>query len=245
MRTLFSVTGKHDQFDIATQERHHGAVKLFSPVLAMFSLEQTDGEDAGITLSSGDLAAFFTEHKRSIQEQKDAVAAMCPTGTEGSVITAVAAGIYATFQHIDELVADHAGSVGAIESILRAQLISAIGKEVQPSDFAEYMDFHNRKLFVAEHAPERFCYAIRRQDRFPDGTLAIESTGSAANQPLLTSAVHSKATKPMRFALSAASEVKFMGDRHVHAAISTRFPGSKRRTSNWWLGRGNSLHLCC
>ena len=72
MRTLFSVTGKHDQFDIATQERHHGAVKLFSLVLAMFSLEQTDGEDAGITLSSGDLAAFFTEHKRSMQEQKNA-----------------------------------------------------------------------------------------------------------------------------------------------------------------------------
>ena len=45
-----------------------------------------------------------------------------------------------------------------------AQLIAAIGKEVMPADFAEYMRFHNRKLFVDAYAPVPFCFAVRRSD---------------------------------------------------------------------------------
>ena len=97
--------------------------------------------------------------------------------------------------------------------MVRAQLIAAIGKEVQPKDFAEYMDFHNRKLFKAEHAPERFCYAIRREGRYPDGTVSIEQAGGDS-MPLLTSVVKQQAVRPMKIALNAATEVSFMGDRY-------------------------------
>ena len=34
--------------------------------------------------------------------------------------------------------------------MLRKQLIAAIGKEVTPADFAQYMRFHGRKLTNAE-----------------------------------------------------------------------------------------------
>jgi hypothetical protein len=37
--------------------------------------------------------------------------------------------------------------VNYIETMLRDQLISAIGKVVQPSHFAEYMNYHHRNLF--------------------------------------------------------------------------------------------------
>lgn len=43
----------------------------------------------------------------------------------------------------------YAESVGYIEDMLRKQLIAAIGKEVQPRDFSDYLRFHNRKLFRA------------------------------------------------------------------------------------------------
>jgi hypothetical protein len=223
-RTLFGVVEReHNQIQSGSTGSNQA---IFSPVVAMFSLESAEGEDVGVTLSSGDLATFFAEHNRSILEQKEVIAALCPAGTTaGSIITPVAAGIFALFNHIGHLTFDHECSVGVLETMLRTQLISAIGKEVQPSDFAEYMDFHNRKLFAAEHAPQRFCYAIRRPERYPDGTLSIETTGSGTNQPLLTSVVHTKATRPMKFALSAAAEVKFMGDRYIHAAIMHSFSG--------------------
>ena len=40
-----------------------------------------------------------------------------------------------------------ADGVSYIEDMLRKQLIAAIGKEVQPKDFSDYLRFHNRKLF--------------------------------------------------------------------------------------------------
>ncbi len=47
------------------------------------------------------------------------------------------------------------------------------GKEVGPVDFSNYLRFHNRKLFKAAYAPRPFCYAIRRPDHYPEGTLSI------------------------------------------------------------------------
>ena len=38
-------------------------------------------------------------------------------------------------------------SIDYIEHMLREQLIAAIGKQVTPDDFGEYMKFHNSKLF--------------------------------------------------------------------------------------------------
>merc|ERR1719456_1570198 len=62
-----------------------------------------------------------------------------------------------------------------IEGMLRKQLIAAIGKEVMPADFAEYMQFHNRKLFADIYAPVPFCFAVRRSEKHsPEGTLSIE-----------------------------------------------------------------------
>ncbi len=43
-----------------------------------------------------------------------------------------------------------------LEELLRKQIVAAIGKEVSPVDFAEYMDFHNRRLFRAGFQPRPF-----------------------------------------------------------------------------------------
>lgn len=205
---------------------------IFSPILTMFSLEEPAAAATaaaaaaaapanGVTLSGGDLSSFLSEHQRSMKEHVEIAVGASPAS---AVISPVSVGIFALFVHVAELCADYTSAVGAIEALLRAQLIAAIGKEVQPKDFAEYMDYHNRKLFKDEHAPERFCYAIRREGRYPDGTVSIEQAGGD-NMPLLTSVVKQKAVRPMKIALNAATEVSFMGDRYVHAAIMQSFSG--------------------
>ena len=63
--------------------------------------------------------------------------------------------------------------------MLRQQLIAAIGKIVTPSDFGEYMVYHNRRLFADAYAPRPFSYDVRRTTgHSPEGTLSIESSAS-------------------------------------------------------------------
>ena len=124
--------------------------------------------------------------------------------------------------------------------MLRKQLIAAIGKEVQPTDFTNYLRFHNRKLYRSlssyllisielvidcrlgpEYQPRPFCYAVRRPAHVPEGTLSIEmqlDDGLLAD-PIYTSVCYAPAVKPMKFALSAASEVTFGGDRYVRSLL--------------------------
>ncbi len=78
-----------------------------------------------------------------------------------------------------------------------------------PVDFSNYLRFHNRKLFKAAYAPRPFCYAIRRPDHYPEGTLSIEAQmadGSLAD-PIHTTVCYSAAARPMRFAIDAATDV--------------------------------------
>lgn len=58
--------------------------------------------------------------------------------------------------------------------MLYKQLLAAIGKEVTPVDFANYMVFHNRKLFKPEYEPRPFSYAIRLPEHYPEGTIGID-----------------------------------------------------------------------
>ena len=132
-------------------------------------------------------------------------------------------------------------------SMLQKQLFAAIGKHIQPKDFAEYMSFHHKKLFHSRFAPAPFCYAIRRPDHYPDGTLAIED-GSGEPVSTITRRVdgcHDGADggdggsdgggemsaaaapqTPMSFAINAATRVHFTGERYLHALLATTFAGS-------------------
>lgn len=62
--------------------------------------------------------------------------------------------------------------------MLYTQIVTAIGKEVTPIDFTNYMEFHNRKFFKSKYAPTLFSHAIRRPEHYPEGMSAAMS-GSA------------------------------------------------------------------
>jgi hypothetical protein len=121
-----------------------------------------------------------------------------------------------------------AEGVDHIEAMLRKQLIAAIGKEVTPVDFNNYMHFHNMKLFKAQYQPKLFAYAIRRPDHYPEGLVTIESQqadGTLA-QPIQTIVASSPARRPMYFSLDASTRVAFMGQRAIHGFIMHQFSGN-------------------
>jgi hypothetical protein len=59
--------------------------------------------------------------------------------------------------------------------MLYEQFIAAIGKEVSSNDFAEFMDYYHRKLLRPAFHPVPFSYAVRREGRYPQGTVTIEA----------------------------------------------------------------------
>ena len=118
--------------------------------------------------------------------------------------------------------------------MLSEQICSAIGKTVEPSDFAEYMDFHNAQLFRDGLKPRGFCHAIRRPGAYPEGTLSIETVGSGGKAlPIKCISAHrtsdgsaAGAIPPIKFPLSAAADLTFYGDQYLHSFVQHKFARS-------------------
>lgn len=106
-----------------------------------------------------------------------------------------------------DIVKFYVSSMDYIENMLYKQLVSAIGKEVQPVDFAKYMVFHNRKLMKPLYESKPFCYAVRRPDHFPEGVVSVEvlMPGDSIADPISTQVRRIELDYPMQFSLNAAT----------------------------------------
>lgn len=228
---------------------------IFSAVHAVFCLEDrsaaatataaTPGKDSGssteavvvvvddqsgLTLSLQDFNVFlnyhFSEMNRKASELTSTVEAIHQPG----LMSSDNARCHFGMTNASTLCSEVIETVMGVEMMLRTQLIDAIGKIVQPSDFAEYMDFHNRSLFKQEHIPKGFCYAVRRDSCFPEGILSVNVTKPGSDggiTPIMTSVMRDPAPTPMRFPISAAADVVFAGDRYVHTCVVHQFSSSK------------------
>ena len=178
-----------------------------------------------------DSNVFLDEEKRSFREKFDELAKQFPSG--GKLITVAEANLLVVVLHSTQLAQHYHDGVNYIESMLHKQVVSAIGKEVGPSDFAQYMTFHNRKLFKSQYQPNPFCYAIRRPDHYPEGTLSIEGQldDGALADPVFTTVRHIERGHPMFFPINAATKVAFTGEHFLHAYIAQEFSGYSGTTS--------------
>eukprot|EP00339_Tiarina_fusa_P021804 CAMPEP_0117014176 /NCGR_PEP_ID=MMETSP0472-20121206/11550_1 /TAXON_ID=693140 ORGANISM="Tiarina fusus, Strain LIS" /NCGR_SAMPLE_ID=MMETSP0472 /ASSEMBLY_ACC=CAM_ASM_000603 /LENGTH=684 /DNA_ID=CAMNT_0004717671 /DNA_START=752 /DNA_END=2806 /DNA_ORIENTATION=- len=176
-----------------------------------------------VLLGSGDLNLFLNEQKRGLTAKLQDLGKIFPDDKE--LITIHEASIVMILKHSKNLFQRFSDAVDSVENMLRKQLIQAIGKEVQASDFAEYMTFHNRKLFKPDYVPSLFCYAIRRPDHSPEGIVSIDSDNGSGNESIY-SIVKKLDGGEMRFPISAATKISFGGERYVHAWVSYQFSGA-------------------
>ena len=108
--------------------------------------------------------------------------------------------------------------------------------QVGPSDFADYMLFHNRKLYLPDFRPAPFSYAVRRSpSHFPDGTLAIEQQRNAGG-PIFAISKKLNVPVPMSFKISAATDIQLGGEQYIHGYMQHGFGAAERRPSR---GTGN------
>eukprot|EP01032_Pedospumella_encystans_P016131 gene16131-18415_t len=117
-------------------------------------------------------------------------------------------------------------SIDFLENMIRKQLVAAIGKTVSAQDFAQYMTFHNRKVFKEAYQPQPFSYAVRRSPvHSPEGQIQIETVNVTPAEPIYTVSQHVENAPHMEFALNATTTVQFGGERHLHGWMEHRFSG--------------------
>lgn len=195
------------------------AAEVFVPVVPLF-----DQGGGGEVLPLGHLGALLEEERRSLAEKRASLDAAFPH--DGTLVTAHEARLLVTVMHAQAVCRHFAAGVAFIEGMLRDQLVAAIGKEVTPADFAEYMTFHHRKLFKPGYQPQPFSYAVRRPDHDPEGVVSVEArVGRGMPDPIPTIVTRREAARPMSFALDASTRVSFLGERYLHAWVAHQFSG--------------------
>jgi len=191
-----------------------------------------EGLSDSALLGLSDMNLLLEEEARALRQRSAALAEAFPSADGGRFATAAEARLAATLTHCASVCSQLAAAMDYIESMLRSQLVAAIGKEVTPAAFADYMRFHCRRLFAAPYAPSPFCFAVRRSEgHSPEGTVSIEQeprdpgAESSIAEPIVTMVARSERSHPMQFPLSASANVTFKGDRYLHAWLSHQFTG--------------------
>lgn len=185
--------------------------------------------EPSLVLSSSAGNLLLNEQMRSLKEQHQNIHS-CFAGDTG-ILTAAEACMSLTLTHMNAVAHQWVQAVDYVESMLRKQLVAAIGKEVSPSEFGSYMRFHYRKLFSDAYQPSQFCFAVRRSEQHgPEGTVSIEEEsygegGAAMHMPIVTLENHGSTPTVMNFPLSASTTVSFTGPVHLHGWLCHSFSG--------------------
>lgn len=145
---------------------------VFNPVLPLFesnspsSSSNSNSNSPSSKIPPVFINSFLAEQARSLDEKKKDLAKVFTVNDK--LITIVEATILVTLLHSKQVAEAYSEGVDYIENLLYKQLVAAIGKTVTPTDFANYMTFHNRKVYKSEYRPQAFSYAIRRPDHYPE-----------------------------------------------------------------------------
>lgn len=184
--------------------------------------------ESSTVLQLGDVNAFLVEHRRSIDALKKKFSLQHPEEGLHSIHDAMLAAIMV---HLQQIASQYTTSIGNIEYMLEQQLYSAIGRDINPQSFYQFMKTHFTKLFNANHQPQQFCYAVRRPNCFPEGTISIEAPamGDTPAEPIVTIVRKVTSATAMDIKLNAQCTLKLKGDRYLHAYLAQSFAGSESR----------------
>jgi hypothetical protein len=205
--------------------------EIFIPILPLM--------ENGSVLSITDIGNILQEQSRTIENAFHNLARVYPSKEVMKLITISEASMVLVCKHMERLIEQYQNSVEYVEDMLKQQLIAAIGKEIQPNDFEQYMKYYYPKLYAPNFAPVPFSHPIRRPGHYPDGILSIESIPTSRNildrsnnqnvnvqnEPIQTwvRSISGKDAPSIYVPIDAAVSVEISGDRFVHGWMQHRF----------------------
>mmetsp|Transcript_21314 Transcript_21314/g.66852 ORF Transcript_21314/g.66852 Transcript_21314/m.66852 type:complete len:916 (+) Transcript_21314:156-2903(+) len=194
------------------------AAAQFTPTKTPFSPPACVALDASECrpFSPSDREALIAEMRRSFDEL-----ASCAVEPAESLLGPEEVRLRFALWLLETLSNDYAGAVNYLESLLYDQLSAAIGKELTPEAFADYVVYHERRLFAPEFRPSQFAFAVRRSaDSFPDGELRLAVRGKSETARTMCRRVETRSE--MRFA-HGATTFRFDGEKWAHAYVARTF----------------------
>ena len=212
--------------------------RLFIPFLPVI-LEEKNNSNSTTTTSSSrntsilssmtDIHTLINHQKRTIDTEIESLKKKNNKTTKNEVYTFQEFKLLLLTKHLKELSTQYMDSIEYVEQLLRNQLVQAIGTEIVPEQFEQFMKYHNKRYFDIQYAPKPFSYAIRRPNHYPDGIISIEryneeTMKSEPIETLVRSTVPGgggggggRESQPSIFIpINAATNVEIRGDRHLH-----------------------------
>eukprot|EP00545_Synedropsis_sp_CCMP1620_P000355 CAMPEP_0119005492 /NCGR_PEP_ID=MMETSP1176-20130426/1748_1 /TAXON_ID=265551 /ORGANISM="Synedropsis recta cf, Strain CCMP1620" /LENGTH=988 /DNA_ID=CAMNT_0006957305 /DNA_START=85 /DNA_END=3051 /DNA_ORIENTATION=+ len=211
------------------QEVPGSATRQEQPRSLLVLTSGTTGSSSSPLMSLGDIDKLLNEQCRTLDDTMAELTSVFPSHQLMKLVTIAEASIVFFSLGASSLFKQYQQSIEYIEEMLRKQLIAAIGKEVQPKDFQEFMKFHDQKLFAPQFAPKPFSYAIRRPNHYPYGIISIEGSGNDGKvEPINTHVrfLPGEDAPAMSIPINAATTIQMTGDRYLHGWINHRFGSS-------------------
>ncbi|VEU33662.1 unnamed protein product [Pseudo-nitzschia multistriata] len=178
-------------------------------------------------LSVPDTTRFLNEQIRTLREVRNRLRQDYPDPeTTTTLISSAEADVSVLCLHAQELASRYAASIDYIESMLKNQLVAAIGKKIYSSDIDKFMRYHNDKLM--NPGPKPFCHTIRQPRRYPDGILSLEREvsgprGTLEMEPISTHVRQVECVPPTTIPLNSATTVELTGETYLHGWLNHGF----------------------
>jgi len=199
------------------------------------ALNNSNNTVSSVLMDLASLNRLLNEAASQLSKQVDTAKSNLPNaGSSTAFITDAEARVLIACSYLDRVLTHLSDGVNYAEKLLRDQVVAAVGKYVQPSDFDTYMRFHSKRLFKQAFEPKPLCFSVRRSAQHtPEGTLRIDDTSSTQNDQIFTISAQvsepgGKRRRMMDFGLTAETRVQFGGEVHLHAWLSHRFSADPR-----------------
>jgi len=201
---------------------------IFVPVLPLFQhdINGSSSESSDPLLSSADVNVLLTEQLRTIDSTISTLSEKFPSEDDGSIASTAEARLVLLMKHVASISSSFVQGVNHVEGMLRSQLVSAVGREIDSRDFGDFVKSFYPKLFRPEYVPEPFVYAVRRPDHYPDGTISIESASGVDGdgfETVLTSTRKIEGGAAMRMPINSATTIELRGEQYLHAWVLHEF----------------------
>mmetsp|Transcript_12322 Transcript_12322/g.35733 ORF Transcript_12322/g.35733 Transcript_12322/m.35733 type:complete len:982 (+) Transcript_12322:89-3034(+) len=216
---------------------HDGIIKITSQATTTTSASQ---DSKSRLLSSGDMNQLLNEQIRSIQEAKAKIRDAFPAKQLAKLISAQEATVVMMCVQMNRLRKQHQQALSYVEEMLRQQLISAIGKSIQPQDLEQFVRYHNAKFLNRKPLP--FCHSIRRPDYSPEGLVSIEhgsvddvtatrkNTNDEKDSDRMEGPIETMCRKvvqhsasPLHMPINAGTTLQLNGDTYLHGWMRHHF----------------------
>ena len=223
MEDVLGVQGAaaHGSFDTNADDIVVPTVPLMVDVADDDGGSAGDTDSAGALLQRGELELLVQEQERALRGRVEKLGKVEHAGSLGS---GKEAGVSLVMQQISRVCRSYADSVVYVESLLRDQLVAAVGKAVSANDFAEYMSFHMRRRLQRAYAPRGLAVSVRHGNLNPEGSVVVQDKRfGCLPVPTFSRALGASV---MRFDLNATTEATLEAQVNLHAFVDHQFGGS-------------------